>query len=150
MLALCRIRNGLTVMVAACAALALAGCGGDDVQFNGKIFDAMGLSDSAKAKTAEPKLAERAPLVVPPSLERLPAPGSAPAPGEALAGINDYDRQKVVSKEELQRQQDEYCKKHYEPAKARGDDSADAISGPLGSCRASIFTAVKKWNEGEE
>jgi hypothetical protein len=32
----------------------------------------------------------------------------------------------------------------------RGDDSADAISGPLGSCQPSVFTAIKKWTSGDD
>ena len=60
-----------------CLAFAAGGCGTDDIQFNGGLFDMVGLSDAAKAKTksGDPKVAERAPLVVPPSLQRLPPPG---------------------------------------------------------------------------
>jgi hypothetical protein len=150
MLGMRRIGNGLAVMLAAPAVLMLAACGSDDIQLNGKIFDAMGVSDATKSKGGDPKLAERSPLVVPPSLERLPPPGSAPPADSGIADIKDYDQQKVASKAELERQQEEFCKKNYEPAKARGDDSADAISGPLGTCRQSILSAVKKWNSGDD
>ena len=54
-----------------CLAFGASGCSMDDVQFNGGIFDAVGLSDAARAKNrSEPELAGRAPLVVPPSLDR--------------------------------------------------------------------------------
>ena len=66
--------RSLSVMTAL-VALGMAGCGSDDIQLNGGIFDAIGLND-AKPK-GDPKMAERAPLVVPPSLDRLPPPGEA-------------------------------------------------------------------------
>ena len=124
----------------------------DDMQFNGGIFDAVGLSDSAKAKLkrSEPQIAERAPLVVPPSLERLPAPGEQPASqDQKLAAIQDPDEVKKVSKEELERKQAEYCKVHYEDAKTRGDETAVNAEGPLGPCRPSVLTAIKKWNASD-
>jgi hypothetical protein len=143
-----RLPKGVVLVV--CAAFGAAGCSMDDVQFNGGIFDAVGLSDSAKVKTAEPKIAERAPLVVPPTLSRLPAPGE-PAPGdEKIAAIQDPDAVKKASKEELERRQAEFCKVNYEQALARGDEStALNAEGPLGPCRPSVLTAVKKWNSGD-
>ena len=122
----------------------------DDVQFNGGLFDAVGLSDSAKVKSSEPKIAERAPLVVPPTLERLPEPG-APGPDEGkIAAIEDYDAKRTASKEELERQQAEYCKVNYEMAMGRGDETtALNAEGPLGPCRPSVLNSVKKWNSGD-
>jgi flagellar biosynthesis/type III secretory pathway protein FliH len=123
----------------------------DDIQFNGGLFDAVGLSDAAKAKNrSEPQVAARAPLVVPPSLDRLPQPGSEEAAEKtAIAGIKDHDAAKQASKEELKRQQAEYCDVNYEQAKARGEE-VDFVEGPLGPCRKSVLTAIKKWNESDE
>ncbi len=122
----------------------------DEVQFNGGIFDAVGLSDATKVKSSEPKLAERAPLVVPPSLDRLPAPGE-PAPSQdQLAAIQDPDAVKKASKEELERKQAEFCKVNYEQAMGRGDETtALNAEGPLGPCRPSVLNSVKKWNSGD-
>ncbi|MCK9910487.1 hypothetical protein MXD81_15180, partial [Microbacteriaceae bacterium K1510] len=64
----CRL-SPILPLFAAGLTLALAACGTDDIQFNGGIFDAVGLSDNSKAKSGDPKLAERAPLVVPPTLD---------------------------------------------------------------------------------
>jgi hypothetical protein len=118
----------------------------DDVQFNGGIFDAVGLND-AKPK-GDPKIAERAPLVVPPSLDRLPAPGEAPAPTQ-IADIKDPDAQKQKSREELEKQQAEFCEKNYDDPMRRGEEVA-MVEGPLGPCRKSVLTAIKKWNESED
>jgi hypothetical protein len=135
---------------AVACALALGGCAADEVELNGKIFDAMGLN--AKTKTTEPKLAARAPLVMPPNPERVPEPG-LPAEGQSaeVAALQDPDATAKTSRAELERQQAEYCKKNYELAKAHGDNDADLATGPLGPCKASILTAIKQWTgNGEE
>jgi hypothetical protein len=126
------------------ALLAVSGCGYDGVQLNGKIFEVVGLSGNA-APQGEPKMRVRQPLVMPPETGALPQPGSGSADQPSLAEIQDPDRQKRLSQADLQRQQDEYCKVHYEEPLSRGDASADAASGPLGSCHPSILTGVKKW-----
>ena len=127
-------------------ALGAAGCSADDIQLNGGIFDAVGLSDATQTKSSEPKLAERAPLVVPPKLDNLPPPGEPPAAENSqLAGIRDPDAIKKASQEELQRQQVEYCDKNYDPNNA----STESAEGPLGPCRKSILSAIKKWNSEE-
>lgn len=126
-------------------AVALGACSADDVEFNGKIFDAVGLNQ--KTSTKEPKLAERAPLVMPPNLERVPDPGTPDGVGSDVAALNDPDARAKTSQKELARQQAEYCKTHYELAKAHGDNDADLASGPLGPCKGSVLTALKKWTE---
>ena len=126
-------------------AVLLGGCGGiDGVQLNGKVFDAIGLNDSS-APQSDPKMAVRQPLTIPPTTEALPPPGSGKGQQPAFADIQDPDKKKVVDQAELQRQQDEYCRKNYEEPMQRGDSSADSASGPLGSCHPSIFTAAQKW-----
>jgi hypothetical protein len=142
-----RPASSILPVIAACTvAFVVAGCSMDDVQLNGGVFDAMGLNDAKK--TGDPKLAERAPLVVPPSLDRLPAPGEAPAPSQ-IAGINDPDAAKQKSREELEKQQAEFCEKNYDAAIRRGEE-ASMVEGPMGPCRKSVLTAIKKWNAEED
>jgi hypothetical protein len=133
--------------LAACLALGVAGCSSDDIQFNGGIFDAVGLNDTKK--TGDAKLAERAPLVVPPSLDRLPPPGEAPQPAQ-IADIKDPDAQKKLSHAELEAKQAEFCRKNYDDPLSRGDESVTSVEGPMGPCRKSVLTAIKKWNGEEE
>ncbi len=98
-------------------------------------------------------MAARAPLVLPPSLERLPPPaaeGEQQQVSGELAGIADPDRVKAANKAELERQQAEYCKVHYEQAKARGEGDAENAKGPLGPCRPSILTSLPKWLKGDQ
>lgn len=74
------------------ATLVLGGCGG--VQFEGKVFEAVGLGD--KPKQQEQKVADRAPLVLPPKRE-LPAPG----PAQRIASPEQWPR----DPNEVQKQQ---------------------------------------------
>lgn len=126
------------------------GCAMDDVEFNGGLFKAVGLGE--KTKSAEPKMAARAPLIIPPTVDRVPEPGTPPeGAANDIAALDDPDKKAQTTKAELERQQAEYCKKHYELAKTHGDDtSADLAEGPLGPCRGSVLTAIKKWNNSEE
>lgn len=55
--------------------LALGGCGG--IEFQGKVFDYMGLSGDHQQ--ADVRMAERPPLLLPPNLKQLPQPGTGVA-----------------------------------------------------------------------
>lgn len=70
-------RAGRTTLLAATLAttLALGGCGG--IEFQGKIFDYVGLSGDRQEPDV--RLAERPPLVLPPNSKALPQPGSGVA-----------------------------------------------------------------------
>lgn len=129
----------------ACAAL--AGCGFDDVQFNGKIFDAIGVGANS-AKPKEATVATRQPLVVPPGLNNLPEPGSGKSEQPTLADVQDYDAVHQKSKDQLQKEQAEFCKKNYELPKAQGDATVDSVEGPAGLCRGSVLTAISNINKG--
>ena len=145
-----RSRRGIAAVIVV-ASMAVAGCAADDIELNGGIFNALGVGSGSSTRS-EPKVAARAPLVVPPTVQALPQPGVAPeAQAVDVTGwINDPDRKEVVSQAELERQQQAYCREHYELAKARGDNDAEQAAGPLGPCRTSILTAIKKWNEGDD
>lgn len=127
----------------------LAGCEGfDGVQLNGKIFDAMGMNTSSVKKT--PKLAERPGIVVPPDLARLPEPGSGKTEVPEVAEVQDYDAKRSTSQADLEKQQEEYCKKHYDDAKIHGDQDAVLAEGPLGQCQKSALSVLKSFNKDDE
>lgn len=73
----------------ACATV-LGGCGG--VEFEGKVFDYMGVSGDRQQPDAQ--MAERAPLMVPPNLKELPAPSQGTAVATARQDWPD-DPEKV-------------------------------------------------------
>lgn len=137
-----RLQIAKFAFVAVAASLAGA-CSPGDVQLEGKVFDALGVSGN-QASRETPKVAARSPLIVPPSLERLPEPGQGQqAPNDGvLASINDPDRAKEVDEVALAKAQAAYCEKHYAPAKALNLPEADSITGPAGSCRPSVLNAI--------
>ncbi len=129
-------------------AASLAGCGADDVQLNGKIFDAVGLNTGSAPKKT-PKLAERAPLIVPPSLDKLPEPGTGQAAAD-IGDVKDYDEKRRVSQADREKEQREYCKIHYEDAKVRGNQDWETAAGPLGPCRNSILNAIGSLTKSDD
>ncbi|MBU2580455.1 MAG: hypothetical protein KJ622_01880 [Alphaproteobacteria bacterium] len=131
-------------MAAAVVGLCLGGCSAGDVELNGKLFELAGLNNVGK-KGQAPELDERTGLVVPPDLTKLPDPDQPAVVNHADAAldlINDPDRARQLSKEQLAAQQAEACKS-YDLVVARGDE-AEALNmkGPLGPCRRSVLTAV--------
>jgi hypothetical protein len=114
----------------------------DDVELNGGIFNAMGLNN--KTKSAEPKMAARSGIVVPPQLDKLPQPGEQQEVVAAdVAALDDPDKRAEITQAQLELQQAEFCKKNYEQAKAHGDSTtADLATGPLGPCRGSILKTM--------
>ena len=108
------LRLVFRVSIVAVAAGGVTACGPGDVELNGKLFDAMGVSsDSQAANKIDPKVPARAPLVVPPTTASLPPPGSgtavvAAAP-EDQAWPTDPDQQQQAALAAKQQQQKEYC-----------------------------------------
>ena len=91
------IKAALLAVVSA-ATLALAGCGG--VEFQGKIFDYMGVSGDRKEPDV--RMAERPPLLLPPNPKALPEPqnGVAAATARQDWPTNPEVTQKQIIQEE--------------------------------------------------
>jgi hypothetical protein len=137
-----RIKTGLAITISAAALL--GGCA-EGVEVNSRLLDSVGLSTAAlTANRAEPKLAQRAPLVMPPSTQKLPEPGTAPPPQpEVAAGPawpKDKDQEKVASAQDKARQQAQYCRDGNWKEKAL-DNDLGGMQGPQGSC-GSIFSVI--------
>jgi hypothetical protein len=128
----------LGLAAAACMAMALAGCGDGGVELNGKLFDALGVSEaSQRASKSEPKLRERTGLVVPPDANRLPEPGSGGAGEPDLnSQIADPDRRKVLAAAEKARLHKAYCSGEMTWKERVGDKEAasKAATSPYGPC----------------
>jgi hypothetical protein len=75
------------------ASLALGGCGG--IEFQGKVFDYVGLSGDRKE--ADVKMSERPPLVLPPDTKALPQPGNGVAVATAR---EDWPKNPEIVKQE--------------------------------------------------
>jgi hypothetical protein len=99
-----RLLTGLSLAVALAACLALGGCGG--IEFQGKLFDYAGLSGDRTEK--DPKMAERAPLVLPPDTNALPPPGEPPVYASRPDWPTDTDaqRKKVAAAAQAKQEDD--------------------------------------------
>ncbi len=82
----------LAVLASLCLPMAFAGCG-ETVQFEGRVFDMLGVNDTTKRR--DNAVAERAPLVLPPNQRALPQPGSiAAAAGQDVNWPDDPDERR--------------------------------------------------------
>ena len=97
------VSKSLVVVPVTAASLLLGGCGGG-VQFEGKIFEAMGLNQEPERE--EQVLKERAPLIVPPKRE-LPPPGAREQVADPQNWPVDPEEQRkrelAAAKEELRK-----------------------------------------------
>ena len=88
------IGKGLSLLAACVLALALGGCGG--IEFQGKAFDYIGLSDVGKQQE-DVRMTERAPLLVPPNTRNLPPPGSPAVTRTDWPADTDKERKRLAA-----------------------------------------------------
>jgi hypothetical protein len=128
----------LGLMAVSVAAVALAGCGDGGVELNGKLFDALGVSEASQRNAkSEPKLRERTGLVVPPDTNRLPEPGSGAAGEPDLnSQVSDPERRKALAAAEKARLHQAYCsgEANWKERVADRNASARAPTSPYGPC----------------
>ena len=132
-----RVRVGLATVISGAALL--GGCA-DSLEINSPLLNSLGVATGALGKTEEPKLAPRAPLVIPPSTQRLPEPGQPQAtagPADDSAWPKDRDQQRVASAAEKKRQHTRYCRDGNWKERAM-DHDAGGMQGPDGSCNTII------------
>jgi hypothetical protein len=131
-------------VIAAAATLAVGGCA-DGVELNGKVFDLLGVSPAAlEASRREPKLAERAPLVMPPNANRLPDPNSGQAGGtEQASWPTDPEQAKLAAAQERERLHLAYCRGdiQWKERALRSKDGSGTNLSPYGPC-PSLFSGV--------
>ncbi len=133
-------RTWAAASVAAC--LLLAACT-DGLQLEGKVFDWMGVSTSSlEGSKAEPKMAGRAPLVVPPNVARLPEPGSGQPPANTdIAALKDPDQRKKAAAAERERLHLAYCRGEIQwKDKVFNSQGMGANRSPYGPCPG-LFSA---------
>jgi hypothetical protein len=132
---LSRLRLIAVAAFAVAPALMLGACG-DGLQLEGKVFDWMGISGSAlDAKTRDPKMAARAPLVVPPDTKRLPEPGSGKTADSELAALKDPELRKQAAAKERERLHLAYCRGEIQwKERALDPNKAGANRSPYGPC----------------
>lgn len=127
-------RTVLAATMLALSALALGAC--DSLSLEGKVFDWMGVSGSAlEEKRRDPRMAERAPLVVPPSVTRLPEPGSGKTgSSEDVAALNDPELRKQAAAKERERLHLAYCRGEIQWKEKAFDPGKPTNRSPYGPC----------------
>jgi hypothetical protein len=127
----------LALAAAVASTVAVGGCSGlEGMEMNGKLFDWLGVSPSAQdERRSEPRMADRAPLVMPPDTRRLPDPGAGLAPPSDVAGINDPDLTKAAKEKERDRLHMAYCRGEIQwKERALDPLKAGANRSPYGAC----------------
>jgi hypothetical protein len=135
----------LTGSLAVALSIALGGCSAGDIEINGKIFDALGVSTASQAKTREPRLAARPGLVLPPNPEALPDPATVPPPVVAIDNPSwprDPDEARRTAVSDAARKQEEFCKKDGNWREKSMRDDIAAASGPAGNCQGNFLSAI--------
>lgn len=141
MLPLHRNRIALVVPVALVCGL-LSACA-DGVQLEGKLFDMLGVSGS-DSKSRDPKMTDRAPLVVPPRLTRLPEPGSGKTADASVAALNDPELRKQATAKERERLHLAYCRGEIQWKEKAFDQNSGANRSPYGPCPGLFSGATDK------
>jgi hypothetical protein len=128
----------------AAMAMALSGCAAGDVEMNGALFDYLGMGKAGPAKASQ--AADRQGLVLPPSLDRLPEPGSGAATAAAtqVAMPVNPETKAMVNVAEQKKQQDAFCGKAMMRAKLNKE--IGPVPGPFGSCNPSALEALNGAN----
>ena len=135
-------------MASMCAVLVLgfglsacsSGIGDTELELNGKIFDALGITSSGQKDEA--KIADRAPLVLPPDDKKLPVPGQAGSQSAALAWPDDPDIRKIRMAKQAAKKKELDCNGG-DFKKDQGVDAIAKASDPLKDCSSgNLLTAI--------
>ena len=142
-----RMKTALAVTIS--SAVLLSGCA-DGIEINSRALDVIGISTAALSRREEPKLTPRAPLVMPPSTQRLPEPGQTPAPSAVAAADpawpKDRDQERVAVAAEKKRAHASYCRDGNWKERAM-DGGEGYTTGPDGPC-GSVFSIIGNWMTG--
>ena len=123
--------------------VALSGCAdGVGVELNAPILNAVGLDLGGKKK-ADDDLPERTGLVVPPSTEALPAPGTQTAAASQQNWPNDPDKRKKREAEDKAAAEEKYCREGNWDSKANIDEFNKNI-GVEARCQSQLGKALNK------
>jgi len=96
------IGKGLGLFAACGLAIVLGGCGG--IEFQGKAFDYIGLSSVGKPQD-DIRMTERAPLLVPPNVKKLPPPGMPAVTRADWPADSDKERKRLAALRKAEEEQ---------------------------------------------
>lgn len=137
-------RHGAAASLLVGVAVALSGCAAGDVEMNGALFDYLGMGKVGPAKASQ--ASDRQGLVLPPSLDRLPEPGSGAATAAAtqVAMPMNPETKAIANVAEQKRQQEAFCDKAMMNAKLTKE--IGPVPGPFGVCNPSLLQSINGSN----
>ena len=142
-------RAGVLLSLALGLSACSGGLGDTGIQFEGKLFKAIGLGGSSKKDEA--KLTDRAPLIVPPDTKKLPVPGSRQQEIAAQAWPDDPDQRKIRLAKQAAKKRKVACAGG-DPKKDQGLDTIEKMVDPQRDCKSllsiSINSQINKPQEG--
>jgi hypothetical protein len=137
------LRNvAIAALLGGSVALSGCGAGGVGVEVDAPILNAVGLNLSSKKKDDD-DLPERAGLVVPPSTEALPPPGTQTAATGAQNWPDDVDKRKKRDAEEKAAAEEKYCREGRWDNKANISEFEKNV-GREARCQSQLGKALSK------
>lgn len=115
------------------------GVGDTGIQFEGKLFKAIGLGGGSKK--GEAKLTDRAPLIVPPDIKKLPVPGSRRQEIAAQAWPDDPDQRKARLAKQAAKKRKVACAGG-DPKKDQGLDTIEKMIDPKRDCKSLLSISI--------
>ncbi len=126
----------------ACASLALNGCNAADVQIDAPILEAAGINLTSK-KIDDANVPERPGIVIPPSTQTLPEPGTRSAAAQP-SWPQDPDQIKARKVEAAAKAKEEYCIQGKWKEKADISEFEKDTSSDVQRCPSKLGESVSK------
>lgn len=123
------------------AALSLGGCNSVDLDVDAPILEAAGISLTKKKVNED--LPERAEIVIPPSTDTLPEPGSRKVAANSQAWPQDADQIKAQQAKDAAAKEEEYCRNGDWSSDANIDEF-DKNIGKEAQCSSKLGKAISK------
>lgn len=131
-----------------CAAFVLGGCG-TDVQIDAPILEAAGIN--LTAKKADEDLPERSGIVIPPSTDQLPEPGTRTAAADPSQNWpQDPDLTKAEREKREAEARDEYCRQGKWADNNNISEFEKDTGGEEQRCASTVGKAISKAFGGGE
>ncbi|MGD9867652.1 MAG: hypothetical protein AB7U38_06605 [Hyphomicrobiales bacterium] len=134
----------MTCTVLLTAPVMLAGCGGGtQVEFEGKLFEAVGLSGQTQYK--EPTVPERSPLLLPPEKRQaeLPEPGVRQAAAQPEVWPTDPDIERARQLAEAKAKEKRECDNWAFENKKTSVEDFEKVQNPSTRCKGWLGNAFK-------
>lgn len=141
------IGRRFAAMTLICAGISMTGCNAADVHIDAPILEAAGIN--LTSKKAEEDVPERSGIVIPPSTDKLPEPGTRTAAADSAQNWpQDPDQTKAAREKAEAEAREKYCRE----GKWDGGDISefDKAIGVEERCPSKVGQAISKAMGGGE